>query len=244
MEFMIDDASLEEIERAIDVFPITGVTSNPTILKALGKTDLFEHLQKIRTVIGMERTLHVQVIADDADGIVRDAEAILEHVDSAVYIKIPATEQGLKAMRMLKQRGAYVTATAIYLKIQGLMAIACNVDYIAPYYNRMENLDMNPNSVIASFRTMIDDSHAETKILAASFKNMTQITKALESGSHCVTVQPALLHSAFNTPDIQKAVEDFQADWFEAHGNIPFSSLCKKCSSRFHSKTKSRRQII
>ena len=55
MEFMIDDASLAEIERALDVFPITGVTSNPTILKAIGRTDLFRHLRAIRNLIGTER---------------------------------------------------------------------------------------------------------------------------------------------------------------------------------------------
>lgn len=229
MEFMIDDASLEEIERAVDIFPITGVTSNPTILKAAGKTDLFQHLLRIREIIGCERSLHVQVVAESAEDMVREAEAIVEHVDSSVFIKIPTTEQGLKAMRLLKKRGANVTATAIYLKIQGLMAIACGVDYLAPYYNRMENLDMNPNSVIALFRAMIDENRAETKILAASFKNMTQVTKAFESGTHCATVQPSLLHSAFATSEIHKAVDDFHADWVSMQGDVPINELCRKC---------------
>ena len=34
MEWMIDTANLEEIREAMDMLPITGVTTNPSILKA------------------------------------------------------------------------------------------------------------------------------------------------------------------------------------------------------------------
>lgn len=80
---------------------------------------------------------------------VKEAHAILKNVDDAVYIKIPTTEEGLKAMRALKAEGVHVTATAIYSKIQGFMAIACGADFIAPYYNRMENLDIDSCDTIA-----------------------------------------------------------------------------------------------
>lgn len=225
MELLIDNASIVEIERAIDVFPVTGVTSNPSILRAEGKTDLFPHMRTIRKLIGMDRTLHVQVVAEDAAGMIEEAETLLKRIDDQVYIKVPTTEQGLKAMRILKERGVNVTATAIYLKIQGLMAIALGVDYIAPYYNRMENLDMDPNSVIASFRKMIDENHAPTKILSASFKNMSQVVHSLEYGSHAATVQPSLLHGAFATREIQKAVDDFHADWIETQGDVSITAL-------------------
>ena len=225
MEFMIDNAGLEEIERAVDVFPLVGVTSNPSILKAAGRTNLFPHMREIRKLIGDERTLHIQVIAEEADEMIREAETLIQHIDPQIYIKIPTTEQGLKAMRILKSQGVNITATAIYLKIQGFMAIALGADYIAPYYNRMENLDMNPNSVISSFRKMIDENRAGTKILSASFKNMSQVVKSFEYGSHCATVQPSMLHDAFATPEIQKAVDDFHADWIKTQGDVSISAL-------------------
>lgn len=232
MQFMIDNASIEEIERAIDVFPVVGVTSNPTILRAAGSTNLIHHMRDIRMLIGPERSLHIQVIAEDAEGMLKEADTLLSKIDDRIYVKVPTTEQGLKAMRMLKKRGAHVTATAIYLKIQGFMAIACGVDYIAPYYNRMENLDMDPNSVIAAFREMIDDDSSKTKILSASFKNMSQVVKSLEFGSHVATVQPSMLHDAFATPEIQKAVDDFHADWIRTQGNVSITALT---SGRFPS---------
>lgn len=232
MEFMIDNASIEEIEKAIDIFPVVGVTSNPSILKAVGKTSLFPHMREIRKLIGDDRSLHVQVIAEDADGMVKEAETLLKRIDEQVYVKIPTTEQGLKAMRILKGRGVNVTATAIYLKIQGFMAIACGADYIAPYYNRMENLDMDPGSVIASFRRMIEENDSPTMILSASFKNMSQVVKSFECGSHAATVQPSMLHDAFATREIQKAVDDFHEDWIKTQGDVSIAALT---SGRFTS---------
>ncbi len=225
MEFMIDNASIDEIERALDIFPVVGVTSNPTILKAAGSTSLIPHMRAIRKLIGADRSLHVQVVAEDAEGMIKEANTLRSKIDDKVYIKIPTTEQGLKAMRLLKFDGANVTATAIYLKIQGFMAIACGADYIAPYYNRMENLDMDPNSVIASFRKMIDENKVGTRILSASFKNMAQVIKSFEYGSHTATVQPTMLHDVFATPEIQKAVDDFHADWIRSQGNISITAL-------------------
>lgn len=225
MEFLFDSANLEEIKKYAEIFPITGITSNPSILKAEGRIELFPHLKKIRGIIGADKTLHVQVIAENYEGILKEADTILQKVDDKVFIKIPVTEEGLKAIRVLKTRGVGVTATAIYSKIQGFMAIAAGADFIAPYYNRMENLDIDPCHTIAAFRQMIDENGASTKILAASFKNIAQVNAALLAGAHTVTIQPLLLHEAFGMAAVKKAVDDFHTDWVKIQGEVSISDL-------------------
>lgn len=225
MEFLFDSANLAELEKYVEIFPITGVTSNPSILKAEGKIELFSHLKKIRKIIGINKTLHVQVIAEDFEGILKEADKILKNVDDKVYIKVPTTEEGLKAIRTIKSRGIGVTATAIYTKIQGFMAIAAGADFIAPYYNRMENLDIDSGATIAALRQMIDENGISTKILAASFKNIAQVNAALIAGAHTVTVQPLLLHEAFGIAAIKKAVDDFHTDWVKTQGEVSIADL-------------------
>ncbi len=95
MELLFDTANLDEIKKYSQYYPITGVTSNPTILKSEGKINFFEHLREIRNIIGSDKTLHVQVIAERAEDIIEEANAILNNVDDKVYIKIPTTEEGL-----------------------------------------------------------------------------------------------------------------------------------------------------
>lgn len=218
MEFMFDTVNLKAIRKYSENFPITGVTSNPSIIKAEGKIDFFNHFKEIREIIGVDKTLHIQVIAEDCEGILKEAKAILKNVDDKVYIKIPVTEQGLKAIRMLKAEGVSVTATAIYTKIQGILAIEAGADFIAPYFNRMENMDIDPRKTIATLAALIKEYNYPTKILAASFKNIGQVNDSFACGAQTATVSPALLHDAFKMPAIQKAVDDFNEDWESIFG--------------------------
>lgn len=98
MEFMLDTANLADIKKFADFLPIAGVTSNPSIVKKEGKIDFFHHMKEIRGIIGEHRSLHVQVVATDYEGIIKDAETILANIDQKVFIKIPVNEPGLKAI--------------------------------------------------------------------------------------------------------------------------------------------------
>ena len=226
MKFLFDTANIEAIRKYSEFFPIAGITSNPSIIKKEGKIDFFNHFKEIREIIGRDKDLHIQILAEDAEGILKETETILENVDDKVCIKVPVTEQGLKGIRTLKAKGISVTATAIYTKIQGLLAIEAGADFIAPYFNRMENMDINPREVIATFANMIGQYNYSTKILAASFKNIGQVNDAFASGAQMVTVSPDLLHDAFKMPSIQKAVDDFAADWKGVFGeNVSICDL-------------------
>lgn len=225
MEYMFDTANIELIEEGIKIFPITGVTSNPSILKKEGKIDFFNHFRKIREIIGMDKTLHIQVVAEDCEGILKEAKAILENVDDKVCIKIPVNAEGLKAMKILKAQGVSITATAIYTTAQGLLAMEAGADFIAPYFNRMENMSINPREVIKAFADMIEKYNYPTKILAASFKNIGQVNDSFAAGAQTATMAPEILIDALKMPAIQKAVDDFAADWESVFGKVSITDL-------------------
>ena len=205
MEFLFDTANLEAIETYQKVFPITGVTSNPSIIKAEGKIDLFHHFKKIREIIGPDKSLHIQVVCDTCDEMLKEAE-------------VPVTEEGLKAIQILKARGIKITATAIYTKMQAIIAVQAGADYIAPYFNRMENMSIDPRSVIAETADLIRLYGYQTKILAASFKNAGQVTDAFSCGAHSATVAPSILCDALKMPAISQAVDNFRKDWESVYG--------------------------
>ena len=218
MEFLFDTANIEAIKTYQEVFPITGVTSNPSIIKAEGKIDLFAHFRRIREIIGMDKSLHIQVVSGNCEGMLQEADAILQNVDDKVYIKVPVTEEGLKAIKILKSRGVKITATAIYTKMQAILAIMAGADYIAPYFNRMENMSIDPRAVISEVAELINLYQYPTKILAASFKNAGQITDAFSCGAQSATVAPSILCDALKMPAIGQAVENFRKDWESVFG--------------------------
>lgn len=218
MEFLLDSANLEAIGEYQEVYPISGVTTNPSILRQDGSVDFFGHCRQIRKRIGAEKSLHVQVTAQDSQGMLAEAEALLRHIDQHVFVKVPVTEEGLRTIRTLKADGVGVTATAIYTKIQGVLAGAAGADFAAPYCNRMEHMGIDAKEVLSHLAFVFADSGCDTKILAASFKNLGQVAGALEHGAHAVTLPPALLRSALAMPAIDQAVNDFYADWEAVFG--------------------------
>lgn len=218
MTFMLDTACLADIKKYSDIFPIVGVTTNPSILKKEGKLDIFEHFKSIREIIGSEKSLHVQVVSSDVDTMMAEAHAILSEVDRQVYIKVPVTEAGLVVIQRLKAEGIGVTATAIYSEMQAYLAIAAGADFVAPYFNRMENLAIDAASVVAAIANFIQKTGSSCQILGASYKNISQINHSLLAGVHAVTVTPQLLLAALSTPPIEKAVVDFKRDWEGVYG--------------------------
>lgn len=225
MKYLLDTANLEAIRKYYEIFPIDGVTSNPSIVKKEGKIDFFAHMNEIRSVIGKDKSFHIQVTAPDTEGMLKDADKILTKVDADVYIKVPVTMEGIRAIKKLKAQGVNVTATAIYGRTQGFLAMEAGADYIAPYYNRMENMGLDPEDIIAAFAEMIAQYGYQTTIVAASFKNAGQVERAYIAGAQAATMDPSILSAALGQPYIQKAVEDFDADWKSVYGDCTISEL-------------------
>jgi transaldolase len=219
MKYILDTVNLADVKRCNEFLPIAGVTSNPSIVKQCGVTDFYGHFKAIRAVIGPEKSLHVQVIGQDYDAILTDAYAILEKIGRNVYIKIPVTMNGLKAIMALKKESVRITATAVYQTAQALLAMEAGADYVAPYYNRMMSMEINADKMIEDTAGMITKYGYATQILAASFKNMAQVNRAFAMGAQAVTLQPQLLYDVFEMPAIQKAVDAFGEDWKKAFGS-------------------------
>ena len=218
MEIIIDTVNLEEIKDAVEHMPIVGVTSNPSIVKATNPKDFFEHMREIRKIIGTERSLHIQVISKDCDRMVKEAHRILEEIDKQVYIKVPVSYEGIKAIKKLKAEGIHVTATAVYDLMQAYMALAAGADYIAPYVNRIGNLGSNPMELIQELSNRIMMDGYDSKIIAASFKGVQQVKDSINYGSHAITAPVGILKQIFANPSIEKAVDDFNKDWYSMYG--------------------------
>lgn len=75
MLYLVDSANCEAIAKILEDFPISGVTTNPSIV-CREHGDYAKILKDVRALIGPERMLHAQTLQKDADGMVREARAI------------------------------------------------------------------------------------------------------------------------------------------------------------------------
>lgn len=223
MELLLDTANVEEIKHYNDIYEFTGVTTNPTIISR-EKGDFFSILEEIRNIMG-DKQLHVQVTADICDDMLKEAENITSRLGKDTYIKVPTNEEGIKTIKLLKQKGFNVTATAIYTTQQALLAANVGADYAAPYFNRMSNNNYDAATEIANMATLYEMYDKPTKILAASFKNTNQIIQALLAGAKAITSPPELFTTMVESPLIDSAIDKFKNDWTNLYGNKKIYNL-------------------
>lgn len=217
MLYLLDSANLEEIENAYTFFPMAGVTTNPTLI-AKEKRDFFALLRDIRACIGQAAMLHAQVLGDSAEEMLLDAQALQDNVGGNLFIKVPVTAHGYRAMKLLKQKGFQLTATAIFTPAQALLAATCGADYTAPYVNRIDTISGNGVSVVATMAQLFEQNTVATKILAASFKNVQQIHEVTLAGSQAVTLPADLLWKLSEHPLTESGVQGFKTDWQSLYG--------------------------
>lgn len=102
MELYLDTANVAEVERLARIFPIAGVTTNPSIIAA-SKESIWEVLPRLQKAIGDEGILFAQTMSRDAQGMVEEAKRLRDAIPGIV-VKIPVTSEGLAAIKILKKR--------------------------------------------------------------------------------------------------------------------------------------------
>lgn len=218
MIYILDTADLAAIKHCNEFYPLSGVTTNPSII-AKEKGDFWQILKEIRGVIGNDKMLHVQTVQTTAKKMVEEAKLIKEKIGGDIYIKIPIGEEGLKAVPMIKKLGIGVTMTAIFTPAQALMAAKAGADFVAPYVNRLDNILGDGTNVVAEIVQQFEIYGLDCKVLAASFKNAEQVHRCALCGCHSVTVSADVLKSLITHPMTDAAVEGFERDWKGVYGD-------------------------
>ena len=225
MKLIIDDAHIDQIKKIYEYYPVDGVTTNPTILAKIGRQP-YEVLKEIREFIGAEAELHVQVVAQEAAGMVEDAHRIAEELGQGTFVKIPAVPEGFKAMKVLHGEGVKLTATAIYTPMQAFLAAKAGAAYAAPYINRIDNMGYNGVKVAKDIHDIFRNNGLKTEVLAASFKNSQQLLELCEYGVGASTVSPDVIFGLVKNTAITSAIDDFIADF---EGLVGAGKTMKDC---------------
>lgn len=217
MIYMIDTANIDEIKDAKEYYPLNGVTTNPTIIAREEKNPI-DLLKEIRAIIGDDSMLHVQVLSRKAKEMLDDADYLKNYVGGNLYIKVPVTKEGIKAIKMLKETGYKVTATDIFTVQQGLMAAVAGADYIVPCINRIESLNLDGVGVVENLVNLIKKYRLDAKILAESFKNIQQVDDISKVGGESITINKEIFDKLLENYMTDLSVENSIENWKKVFG--------------------------
>lgn len=226
MKLILDTANLDDIRYFNTYYPISGVTTNPTILSREGG-DIVAHLKTIRGIIGDDKELHIQVTETDFDKIIAEAKLIVRTFGKNTFVKIPATDVGLRATAALAKEGINVTVTAVFSAGQALLAATAGAAYVAPYVSRLENISEDGVGVVAEIQQVLDCDDYKTVVLAASFKTAREVLDVALTGAGAATVAADVLKKLLSHTSTDTSIAGFEADWEKAFGKRKLSEMLK-----------------
>ncbi len=227
MKLILDTANREDIRYFNTYYPIVGVTTNPTILSREGG-DVLALLKEIRSIIGEEKELHVQVTETEYERIVEEAKAIVAYLGKNTFVKIPATDVGLRATRTLSEQGYGITVTAVLSAGQAMLAANAGAAYVAPYVSRLENICDDGVGAVADIATIFAAFETKTEILAASFKTAKEVLDVALAGADAATVGSDVLKKLLAHTTTDTSIAGFASDWKKAFGDVTLLELLKK----------------
>jgi len=218
MELYLDTANVAEVERLARIFPIAGVTTNPSIIAA-SRESIWEVLPRLQKTIGPEGTLFAQTMSRDAEGMVAEAKRLSNAIPDIV-VKIPVTAEGLTAIKALKKEGITTLGTAVYSAAQGLLAALAGAKYVAPYVNRVDAQGGDGIRMVQELQSLLELHAPECRALAASFKTPRQALDCLLAGCEAITLPLDVAEQMLCFRGVESAIEKFEQDWKNAFGNL------------------------
>ena len=212
MKFFIDTANVEEIKEANDLGVICGVTTNPSLIAKEGR-DFIEVVKEITEIV--DGPISAEVISLDAEGMVKEAEKLVQ-IHKNIVIKLPMTEEGLKATKILSQKGIKTNVTLIFSSVQALLAARAGATYVSPFVGRLDDIGQNGMDLIAEVVKIFNTNNIETHIIVASVRNPIHVSQAAALGADIATVPLKVIKQMTKHPLTDKGIENFLKDWESA----------------------------
>lgn len=209
MEFFIDTANLEEIRRASEYGLVDGVTTNPSLVAKEGG-DFVEMIMEISRLI--PGPISAEVISLEAEGMIKEAEKLAGLGDNIV-IKIPMTVEGLKAVKVLADKGIKTNVTLIFSPLQALLAAKAGASYVSPFVGRLDDIATDGMDLVQRIAQIFDNYGYQTKIIVASIRHPQHVLAAAEMGADVATIPFKVMMQLAKHPLTDIGIERFLADW-------------------------------
>ena len=210
-KIFVDTAKIEEIEEAAAWGIVDGVTTNPTLMFRAGTANRKQRTLEIVEVV--RGSVSAEVISTEAEGMIEEAKEILSWSEH-VYVKIPTTDEGLKAMHVISQwPNGRINATLIFSANQAFLAAKAGADYASIFVGRLDDAGLDGMAVVRQTRRIFDTYGLGCQVLAASIRHPRHVLEALLAGADIITMPFPVLKKMVSSPFTDIGLQKFLADW-------------------------------
>jgi len=209
MKLFIDSAVINEVKKAASWGIIDGVTTNPSLIKKSGR-DFKEVINEICDVLP-NGAISAEVLSEDTPGMIKEAREFASWKPNIV-IKIPMTQDGIKAVKTLSKEGISTNVTLIFSSNQALLAAKAGATYVSPFVGRLDDNGQDGMALIADIVQIFSNYDFKTEIIVASVRHPIHVTQAALLGAHVATVPFSILEQLFKHPLTDVGIEKFLKD--------------------------------
>ncbi|HOS59524.1 MAG TPA: fructose-6-phosphate aldolase, partial [Syntrophorhabdaceae bacterium] len=196
MKFFIDTANIDEIKKGIEMGLVDGVTTNPSLLSK-EKRDPQAIIKEILSIV--EGPVSLEVVSTNSKEMIEESRKLASLGQNAV-IKIPMTEEGVKAVKTLSGEGIKTNVTLIFQPIQALIAAKAGASYVSPFIGRLDDISQRGMGIIEDIATIFTNYGFEAEIIVASIRNPIHVLDAALIGADIATIPFNVLSQLIRHP--------------------------------------------
>jgi transaldolase len=189
---------------------VDGVTTNPSLIAKEKGVDYSTRIREISEIV--PGPISAEVIATDYEGMLQEAEKY-NSIASNIYVKLPCTPEGIKALKTLKSKGIKVNMTLVFTASQALICAKNGADLISPFIGRLDDISRDGLNLIQELTTIWEKYNFNSKILVASIRSPQQVVEAAKLGAHVATIPPKLIDKLLKHPLTDIGLEKFIQDY-------------------------------
>ena len=210
MKFFIDTANLGEIKEAAALGILDGVTTNPSLIAKEGEKDYRTLLRKICDIV--DGPVSAEVISTETDAMVEEANSLAE-IHPNITIKIPMIKNGVKAVKLLSEKGIKTNVTLVFSVPQAVIAAKAGAAFVSPFVGRLDDISHYGRDLVRDIVQVYNNYDFSTEVLTASVRNPLHFVEAALAGSHIITMPFIVIEQIIKHPLTEIGLEKFLADW-------------------------------
>jgi len=157
------------------------------------------------------------VLSTNMEGMLREAAEYVKIADN-IAVKLPCTRDGVKALRRLAEQSIKVNMTLCFQPLQALIVAKAGAMFVSPFVGRFDDEAEDGMNLIREIRTIYNNYHFKTQILAASIRSPYHLTQAAILGADVATVPFAVIEKMLYHPLTEIGLKKFLDDWAKATG--------------------------
>ena len=211
MKIFLDSADVDAIAQRFATGLIDGVTTNPTLIRKSGK-DPKEVYRELRD-IGIT-DISMEVVGTVGEMFTEARELYTEFKDICT-VKLPCTPDGLQVCESISAQGIRTNVTLIFSAAQAILAAKAGATYVSPFIGRYDDNSISGLELVRSITSIYQVQGVETKVLAASLRDVYKVSRSFYNGAHIVTMPIGVFDKMYTHVLTDKGLELFQKDYDE-----------------------------